>query len=110
MPDSLSSWLSAVKARLAAATPGPWVVHGGGKRAVWYADIETVAEPIQPVCQRARLETDAFFIAAAPSDLAVALAVIEAVEILLASADGSGRVLIRDVRAAMHSAFEAEKS
>lgn len=119
--DSLSSWISAVKARLAAATPGPWEAPNSYKRplimsgstAVISHDCGTlgVESPGWPVT-----DSDAALIASAPSDLALAVRLIEAVEnavcdtALMENRYSDKPDDICGVRAALHSAFEAEKS
>lgn len=72
-----SDWLAAVKARLKAATPGPWRKgqwEDGSQSAMWwnvFADASEVTVVVDTV------EVDAEFIAACPTDLARCITELE---------------------------------
>jgi hypothetical protein len=82
--------LPTIRARLAAATPGPWVRQSSddGASDPWWIDTHASPEGPEPVWappQYPVSEADADFIAHAPDDIAALLAVAQAAEALLAA-------------------------
>ena len=81
MTDPLTAWLKAVKTRLTKATPRPWISKWSGYRGVYDSrglrifDITTNTP-----------DEDAQFIVHAPTDLARAVALVEAARTVVAAA------------------------
>ena len=84
MPDALTSWLSAVQARLFKATPGPWEWHRMNSHLLcchsnYFStdpDVIAVQQCHEHDADLAIKEADADFISHASSDLAQALALL----------------------------------
>lgn len=76
--------LDPIRARLAAATPGPWANYGNLGHEVYAVNAHEDDEPGY-VAEAIPRKSDAEFIAHAPTDMARLLAVVEAVEKLIES-------------------------